>query len=104
MFPSVTFAENVVGAFLLGLILALLLGLGSRVDGNRASFLTTGILGSFTTFSNFTFESVDLVRSGAVEVALVYAFLSVMAGLAAAAVGLAVGRAVAARTIARRPS
>jgi fluoride exporter len=90
-FPWTTFAENVGGAFLLGFVLVLLL---ERLRPRRQvhPFLCTGILGSFTTFSNFSAEWVALAGDGDLRLALAYPLASMIAGLAAAMLGIAVAR------------
>jgi fluoride exporter len=92
-FPFVIFMENLVGAFLLALVLALLL---RRWRGARhlGAFLTTGVLGSFTTFSNFTLDFVALTIGGSAALALAYGVASVAFGLAAAVLGSAVAHAL----------
>ncbi|HWQ58446.1 MAG TPA: fluoride efflux transporter CrcB [Clostridia bacterium] len=82
-FPLQTFAINVVGAFAVGVVA----GLASRQGGlshNAVLFLKVGVCGGFTTFSAFSLETVTLIRNGAYGVALAYALLSVILGVAAA--------------------
>ncbi len=89
-FPFVTFAENVVGSFLLGVVLISLLrapALGER----WRPFLATGVLGSFTTFSNVSVQFVELALDGATPTAILYLTLSMATGLLAAAAGIALG-------------
>jgi len=89
-FPIVTFAENVVGSFLLGVVLISLLR--APALGNRwRPFLATGVLGSFTTFSNVSVQLVELAAGGATATAVLYLSLSIAVGLSAAAAGIALG-------------
>jgi iron complex transport system ATP-binding protein len=90
-FPLTTFAENVTGAFLLGLLLVLIL---ERLRPSRHvhPFLCTGILGSFTTFSTFSFEMIELMQTGHPLTAGTYAAASVFAGLLAALAGMRLAR------------
>lgn len=90
-YPWTTFAENVVGAFLLGLVLTLLLrGHGA---GRRLQLLVgTGALGAFTTYSTFAVEMDRLVDAGAGPVAITYAIVSLVAGVGAAVSGMLIGR------------
>jgi len=68
-FPWNTLAVNVVGAFLIGVLMAL--PLGSGVSGaSWRLFLATGVLGGFTTFSALSYESVALIENGAVMAGL----------------------------------
>ncbi len=98
--PWTTLAENVVGAFLLGLVLVAVLERWSGKPHLRP-FLATGVLGSFTTFSNYT---VEIVTRGDLGVAMLYAILSIALGLAAAACGVLIGRRLFRPNLARRPS
>jgi fluoride exporter len=89
-FPLVTFAENVIGSFLLGLVLIVLLRSRGRAAGWRP-FLATGVLGSFTTFSNVSVQVVNMAAMGELKPAGLYIGLSVAAGLAAAVLGITLG-------------
>lgn len=62
-FPVGTLLVNVLGCFLIG---ALMVSMEERFLVNPALrlFLTIGILGGFTTFSSFTYESLALLRDG----------------------------------------
>jgi fluoride exporter len=90
-FPLTILVENVVGAFLLGFALSLLL---RRAGGgwDARPFLATGILGSFTTFSNLSLDVVSLAGAGRTEAAVGYAAASIVLGLGAAFAGLVAGR------------
>lgn len=92
-FPLVTFAENVTGSFLLGVVLISLLR-APRLAARWGPFLATGVLGSFTTFSNVSVEFVALAATGAPGAAVLYIALSVAVGLAAAVLGIALGASV----------
>jgi fluoride exporter len=90
-FPWGTFVINVAGAFLLGLLVALTT---ERLlpHPNWRVALGIGFLGSFTTFSTYTYETVKLAEDGAVGLALLNSVGMLALGIAAAALGLAVGR------------
>lgn len=89
-FPWGTFGINVLGSFLLGMLV------GALPPGGAARLaLGTGFCGGFTTFSTFGTETVALLERGAVGRAGAYAGGSVAVGVLAAAVGAGVGRAVA---------
>jgi fluoride exporter len=96
-FPLVTFAENVTGSFLLGVVLIALLR-APRVAARWRPFLATGVLGSFTTFSNVSVEIVNLAVMGATGTAALYIGLSVAAGLGAALLGITFGASLMQRT------
>lgn len=75
-FPIVTLSINVLGAFLLGLIMAAA-GRGSGIDPRTLLFLKVGICGGFTTFSTFALEAHTLLSGGKPITALLYMLLSV---------------------------
>ena len=76
-FPIVTLGINVLGAFLLGLIMAAA-GRGSGIDPRTLLFLKVGICGGFTTFSTFALEAHGLLSCGKPIVAMLYMVLSVV--------------------------
>lgn len=87
----VTCVINVVGSLLLGV-------LAGRLGSDRPlrnAFWGTGMLGGFTTYSAFAVQTVLLLDSPAIAVALVA--LSLVAGVSGAAAGLWLGRTLAAR-------
>jgi CrcB protein len=86
-FPWGTFVVNVSGSFLLGGLTGVVLYHG--VDPTVRTIVGTGGLGAYTTFSTFTFETVRLAEEGAVDGAVRNALGSVVVGLAAASLGLA---------------
>jgi fluoride exporter len=90
-FPWGTFVINVLGAFLLGLLVALTT---ERLlpHPNWRIALGIGFLGSFTTFSTYTYETVKLAEDGAIGLALLNSIGMLALGLLAAASGLALGR------------
>jgi len=90
-FPWGTFIVNVVGCFLIGLVLQLALSLASFPVNLRFA-LTTGFLGGLTTYSSFTWETTKLVRDGAVGAALLNFTLTTVAGFGAAVLGLSLAR------------
>ncbi|WP_307858105.1 fluoride efflux transporter FluC [Cellulomonas fulva] len=94
--PWVTFAINVAGSFLLGLLLELLVRGGADAGWRRAVRLGcgTGVMGGFTTYSTFVLEVDRLGADGELALAVAYPLVSVVLGLAAAAAGMA----LAART------
>lgn len=92
-FPWGTLTINVSGAFAIGIVMELAqtrLGLNPYVR----LFLATGILGGYTTFSTFAYETYLLGHDGLGVQAAVYGFGSIVAGVIAAVLGIAVARAV----------
>ncbi|HDR88997.1 MAG TPA: fluoride efflux transporter CrcB [Bacteroidetes bacterium] len=85
-FPVGTLAVNVIGSFLIGLVFGLSAG-ETLVTPEWRLFLTVGILGGFTTFSSFSYDSLMLLRDGQVAAFLLYAFLSILLALVAVYLG-----------------
>ncbi len=91
--PWGTFAINVSGSFVLGLLFALAIERDVLPATIRAP-LMIGFLGAYTTFSTLMLESWRLWEDGAVQVALANLGGSVVAGTVALVAGLTVGRYV----------
>ncbi len=87
-FPWGTFAVNVTGSFAIGVLLTLAVERSVLSPALRL-LLVTGVLGGFTTFSAFSMETFELLRSGQWPAAVGYAAGSVAIGLLAAAAGWA---------------
>ena len=87
-FPFGTFVVNVLGSFLLGLLI------GLHVTGNDMLLAGTATLGSFTTFSTWMLETERLGENGADRVALGNIVGSIALGLLAAGLGWAIGAAL----------
>jgi len=92
-FPWHTLVVNVVGAFLLGVLAALTLERG-LLPTQYALLLGTGLLGGFTTFSAFAYESVVLIERGQAALGVANILASCVLGVSAAVAGLLVGRAI----------
>jgi CrcB protein len=92
-FPWGTFAVNISGAFVIGVVLQLA---QSRIGLSPYArlFLATGVLGGYTTFSAFAYETYVLGRDAFTMQALSYGFGSVIAGVAAVFLGIVIARAV----------
>lgn len=91
--PWATFTVNILGSLLMGLAVG---WFAFRGEGGQAArlFVTTGILGGFTTFSAFSLEVFSLMEKGETVKAVGYAVGSVVLGVVALAVGLLVARKV----------
>ncbi|MGB5054457.1 MAG: fluoride efflux transporter CrcB [Nitrospirales bacterium] len=90
-FPIGTLAVNILGCFLIGLLHGLaesrnMLGTDTRI------FLFIGVLGGFTTYSTFGFESLALLKDGAMLKASANIIIHVFVGLAAVWLGDTLGR------------
>jgi len=90
-FPYGTLVVNVLGSFLMGL-LAGYFAFRPGIAQHARLFLTTGILGGFTTFSAFSLDTALLVERHAYGLAAGYAVGSVAASISALFLGLAVFR------------
>jgi fluoride exporter len=90
-FPFSTLAVNIVGTFLLCFIVA---GAFRKlaVHQELQEIVTTGFLGSFTTFSAVSMETVLLVEKGHIILAGSYIIFSVIGGLTAGTLGFRLGR------------
>jgi CrcB protein len=89
VFPVGTFLVNISGSFLIGVLMTLFL-YRPAINANWRLFLVTGILGGYTTFSSFEWETLFAVRTGASLIAIIYVLLSVVFGLFAAWLGAVV--------------
>ena len=95
-FPWGTLAVNVVGSLVMGL----LAGYFAFRDGlnwtqHARLFLTTGVLGGFTTFSTFSLDVVLLLERGETGSATIYALASLIVSVLALFAGLLLVRALA---------
>ncbi len=91
-FPWGTFIVNVTGSLLIGVVL----GLVDRgaLSGVARLFLAVGILGGYTTFSTFSYETLKLIEQGNLGATLLNALGQVAAGLVAVYVGVVISRAI----------
>jgi len=90
-FPYGTITVNIVGSLAMGLI-AGYFAFKSGPSQHWQVFLTTGILGGFTTFSAFSLDAALLYERGAIGMAAFYVAASVLVSIAALFAGLAVIR------------
>ncbi|MER1986164.1 MAG: fluoride efflux transporter CrcB [Solibacillus sp.] len=88
-FPFATLCVNLLGCFLLGLFLT-----STTIIRNvhLKLALTTGVLGAFTTFSTFSYETLQLLQQGAAFYALLYVGGSLFGGLTFSAIGIFMAR------------
>lgn len=90
-FPSGTLVVNILGCFLIGLVMCLVRE--QQVFGPETRVvIVVGLLGGFTTFSAFGYETVELIRGGEFLLAGGNVFGNVVVGLLAVWLGAAAGR------------
>ncbi|HEV2566905.1 MAG TPA: fluoride efflux transporter CrcB [Microvirga sp.] len=94
-FPWGTLTVNVVGSFIMGVLTAwLAFKAGEGWSQPLRLFLTTGILGGFTTFSAFSLDAVMLWERGQVGLAAAYVGASVLLSIVGLVAGLGLIRAL----------
>lgn len=89
-FPIATLAINLLGCFILGYATHFLFRT-NLLHQYAMTALGTGFVGSFTTFSTFSVESVTLLRTGAYGFAALYVCISLFGGLLCSYLGYALG-------------
>lgn len=89
-FPWGTLVVNLLGSFLIGMVLELTVR--GFLSSQARLFLAVGLLGGFTTFSSLSWETLALVEDGDVLLALAYAGGSLVAGIVLAWFGSVVAR------------
>ncbi len=90
-FPWATFTVNVTGSAIMGILIAVLL---SRLQPSAElrTFLATGVLGGYTTFSAFSLDAWLLAERGETTTAAIYVVSSVVLSIAALGFGLVLGK------------
>tara|TARA_A100001388_G_scaffold251173_1_gene212871 strand:- start:66 stop:431 length:366 start_codon:yes stop_codon:yes gene_type:complete len=86
-FPVGTLFVNILGSFLIGIII----GYGLKNNNSNNSefiFLATGFCGGFTTFSAFSAESLEMLNSGSYNYFFIYSSTTIIAGIFFAFLGL----------------
>ena len=90
-FPYGTLIVNVVGSFLLGAVMHVGLTTAMMAPTVRL-VLATGVMGGFTTYSTFNYETLEYLREGAFGIAALNVAVTLIVCLAAGALGLALAR------------
>ncbi len=90
-FPYGTLVVNVTGCFIIGLLMA---AFEDRflINPSVRVFLAVGILGGFTTFSSFSYETIALVRDGELFLGMMNVLASLLLCLAGTAAGVILGK------------
>jgi fluoride exporter len=90
-FPYATLTENVTGSLVMGLLVGYF-AFGGNVPQHWRLFLTTGILGGYTTFSAFSLDTALLYERGELWLAALYVIASVALSIGGLFAGLALVR------------
>lgn len=88
-FPYGTLVVNIVGAFLIGFIMELSLNTDLVTPESRL-FLTTGIMGGLTTFSTFSYETMNMIGEGSYFLGS----MNIMLNLSLSVLGVIIGKYV----------
>lgn len=86
IFPFATLIVNLVGCYLLPFLSSSVFH-KSKFSPNVQTAITTGFLGSFTTFSAFSVETVKLLQQGEIIFAVLYVLISVVGGIVVSNLG-----------------
>ncbi len=93
IFPWGTLIVNLTGSFIIGLLAGLYEA--NLISPNLRTFLFVGILGGYTTFSSFSLETLNLLRSGEIRYAVINLTVSNLFGIVLAFVGFYLSRYLA---------
>lgn len=91
-FPWGTFVINVSGSFLIGIVLGLVNA--GTLSAEARLFLAVGVLGGYTTFSSFSYETLELLSDGNIQAFLFNAIGQIVAGLLAVYLGIVLSRSL----------
>ena len=95
-FPAGTLAVNLIGSFLLGVLMEIGVAGGGLAPTLRVA-LTTGVMGGFTTYSTFNYETIQYLREGAWALGAGNVAATLFGCLGAGVAGLAAGRGLVGR-------
>ena len=91
-FPAGTLAVNLFGSLLIGLLWGLFETL--NISSNTRTFIFIGILGSFTTFSSFSLETLNLFREGETKLAVINILANNIFGIILAITGFIIAKGI----------
>jgi CrcB protein len=91
IFPIGTFSVNILGCLLIGLLAQISEAKGI-IGPELRLFIFVGLLGGFTTFSSFGYETVQLIKDGEILYAILNTVLQVVLGLICVWLGYVIGR------------
>ena len=87
IFPYPTFITNLLGCFLIGLVLGWSIK-NSNIDSSLIILFAVGFCGGFTTFSSFSHESLTLINNNQILNLFIYVFSSILIGIFSIFIGL----------------
>jgi CrcB protein len=90
-FPLATLVVNLLGSFVMGALM-FVGGQAALLPSTALLALTTGVMGGFTTYSAFSYETLRSLQAGAIGAALLNVAVTVLGGLAACAAGWTLAR------------
>lgn len=90
-FPYGTLAVNLIGCFIIGVVMVLFQD-RYIVQQNVRLFIVIGVLGGFTTFSSFSYETMAMIRAGSISYAVLNSILNLIGCLAATWLGILAGK------------
>ena len=89
--PYGTIAVNIIGSFIIGIVAAIFLFMPTHIlSSNSRIFITSGLLGGFTTFSAFSLDSMKLIQNGDMALAAFYILASVIGSIIAVFIGYSI--------------
>jgi CrcB protein len=91
-FPLGTLLVNVTGSFAMGFLMTLVLSNGLNFSPTLVLVLATGFLGSYTTFSSYELDTIQLLDQNLDQTALLYWLGSPIAGFMAIRLGMSVAK------------
>lgn len=78
-----TFFANILGCIIVGFLMHLETNNNYQLDKKLKLFFMTGIIGSFTTFSTYSYEILTMIQQGKIHYGLVYLLSSLVIGMSA---------------------
>jgi CrcB protein len=92
-FPYPTLIANLLGCLLIGFIMGSAIK-HETLSSSQTLFFATGFCGGLTTFSTFSLEGLELLKSGNLGVFLFYTLISIILGLLAVGLGIYLSRSI----------